>query len=94
MADNSQKAKNRYQAVYDQKRLESQQAHQQTDLALEQQKGQVSQNFDKQLEQSIISYRNAHSQAGRQSIRQGMVVRYRCSGDQMATGTRPKETEL
>ena len=72
MADNATKAKNRYQAAYDQKRLESQQAHQQTDLALEQQKGQVSQNFDKQLEQSIISYRNAHSQAGRQSVRQGM----------------------
>ena len=72
MADNSQKAKNRYQAVYDQKRLETQQAHQQTDLALQQQKGSVDQSFEKQLEQSIVSYRNAHSQAGRQSLRQGM----------------------
>lgn len=72
MADYSQKAKNRFQGVYDQKRLEAQQYQQQSDLALGQQKAQVDQSFEKSLEQSILSYRNAHSQAGRQSLKQGM----------------------
>ena len=83
-AEMQQTAQNRYQSYYDQQRLQAQQGHEQTNLALTQQLSSLNQAYGHQLQQSAENYRNAYSQADRQMLGRGMQ---RSSyGSQVLTG--------
>ena len=65
-------ASNRYQSVYDQKRLSANQAYQTADTALASQLGSLQSTYDKQRESTAKGYTQARSTADRQSLSRGM----------------------
>lgn len=67
-----QAASNRYQSVYDQKRLNARQAYENNDQALAQQLSGLQATYDKQRDASAENYRNASSQLDRQMQGRGM----------------------
>ena len=67
-----QQAEGEYQSYYDQLRLSAQQQHQQSDLALQQQREGLGDTFDKQREDSAQQYRLAYSQTDRSMLSRGM----------------------
>lgn len=71
-AEMQQQAQNRYQSVYDQKKLGAQQAWETNDQALAQQLAGLQATYDKQRQQSAENYRNTYSQADRHALSRGM----------------------
>ena len=67
-----QKAQNRYQSVYDQKRLSAQQEYERNAAALDKQLAGLGAAYDKQREESAKSYAQAYSQADRNLLSKGM----------------------
>lgn len=67
-----QAAANRFQSVYDQKRLSAQQAYETNTQALDQQLAGLQATYDKQREASAENYANASSQLDRQMVGRGM----------------------
>ena len=67
-----QKAQNRYQSVYDQKRLSAQQEYERSAAAIDKQIAGLGATYDKQREQSAKSYAQAYSQADRNLLSKGM----------------------
>lgn len=65
-------AENQYKSYYDQLRLASKQATDRQNLALENQKAGLQQTYDKQRKDSAEQFRQAYSQADRQSLSRGM----------------------
>ena len=67
-----QKAQNRYQSLYDQKRLSAQQEYERNAAALDKQLAGLGATYDKQREQSAKNYAQAYSQADRNLLSKGM----------------------
>lgn len=67
-----QKAQNRYQSFYDQKRLSAQQEYERNAAALDKQLAGLGATYDKQREQSAKNYAQAYSQADRNLLSKGM----------------------
>ena len=67
-----QQAENEYKSYYDQLRLASKQSTERQNLALENQKAGLQQTYDRQRRDSAEQYRQAYSQADRQSLSRGM----------------------
>lgn len=67
-----EQASNRYDAVYDQKRLSAQQAYDTSDQALAQQLAGLQATYDKQREQSRENTALTYSAADRQALSRGM----------------------
>lgn len=67
-----QTAANRYQSLYDQKRLSAQQEYETNAQALDQQLAGLQATYDKQREASAENYANASSQLDRQMLGRGM----------------------
>lgn len=67
-----QQAENEYKSYYDQLRLASKQSTERQNLALENQKAGLQQTYDRQRKDSAEQYRQAYSQADRQSLSRGM----------------------
>ena len=70
--DRQQQAQNEYKSYYDQLRLAAQQAADQTDLALQQQRAGLQDTYDRQRESTREQYANTYSQADRQMLGRGM----------------------
>lgn len=67
-----QQAENEYKSYYDQLRLAANQSAERQNLALENQKAGLQQTYDRQRRDSTEQYRQAYSQADRQSLSRGM----------------------
>lgn len=67
-----QQAKQQYKSYYDQLRLSANQSADKQNLALQQQKEGLQQTYDKQREDMAEQYKQAYSQADRQSLSRGM----------------------
>lgn len=67
-----QQAENEYKSYYDQLRLAANQSTERQNLALENQKAGLQQTYDRQRRDSAEQYRQAYSQADRQSLSRGM----------------------
>lgn len=67
-----EKAKNKYQAVYDQNRLSAQQQYDAAKLAREQQKAELNAMYDEQLQQSAENYAGQQASALRNALARGM----------------------
>lgn len=67
-----QKAQNRYQSFYDQKRLSAQQEYERNAAALEKELAGLDTTYAKQREQSEKAYAQAYSQADRNMLAKGM----------------------
>lgn len=71
-AEMEEKAKNRYQAVYDQNRLSAQQQYDTEKLAREQELNSLLEQYQLQREQSAENYQNAIASAIRSALGRGM----------------------
>ncbi len=71
-AELTEAANRRYQAAYDQKRLEAQQAADMNQLALDKQLSSLGTAYARQKEAAAQSYAQAYSQANRQATSRGM----------------------
>ena len=67
-----QQAENQYKSYYDQLRLAANQSTDRQNLALENQKADLQQRYDKQRKNTAEQYRQAYSQADRQALSRGM----------------------
>lgn len=67
-----QQAENQYKSYYDQLRLAANQSTDRQNLALENQKANLQQSYDKQRQNTAEQYRQAYSQADRQALSRGM----------------------
>lgn len=67
-----QQAENQYKSYYDQLRLAANQSTDRQNLALENQKANLQQSYDKQRQNTAKQYRQAYSQADRQALSRGM----------------------
>lgn len=67
-----QTATNRYQSLYDQKRLDAEQQYKTNDTALAQQLAGLQQSYDKQRKSTDEEYQKAASQTDRYSLNRGM----------------------
>lgn len=67
-----QQAENQYKSYYDQLRLAANQSTDRQNLALENQKANLQQSYDKQRKNTAEQYRQAYSQADRQALSRGM----------------------
>ena len=67
-----QQAENQYKSYYDQLRLAANQSTDRQNLALENQKADLQQRYDKQRQNTAEQYRQAYSQADRQALSRGM----------------------
>lgn len=67
-----QTATNRYQSLYDQKRLDAEQQYKTSDTALAQQLAGLQQSYDKQRKSTAEEYQKAASQTDRYSLNRGM----------------------
>lgn len=65
-------AEGQYQSYYDQLRLAAQQAQEQQDLALQQQRAGLQYTYDKQREANRRAYEQAYSEADRHALSRGM----------------------
>ena len=65
-------ARDEYQSYYDQLKLAAQQAQEQSDLALQQQRAGLQDTYDRQRKSTAEQYANTYSQADRQMLGRGM----------------------
>lgn len=68
----AEKAKNKYQAIYDQNRLSAQQQYDATKLARDQQKAELNAMYDEQAKQSAENYAGQQAAAIRGALSRGM----------------------
>jgi len=65
-------AQNRYQSVYDQKRLNAKQAYENSDAALARELSGLQASYDRERAQSTANTRQTYAQADRQALSRGM----------------------
>lgn len=71
-ADIQKQAQQRYQSMYDQKRLNAQQAYESSDAALARELSGLQASYDRQRAQSKASTKQTYAQADRQALSRGM----------------------
>ena len=86
--ERNQIAQDEYKALYDQYRLNAQQAYDTNDLALQQQRAGIADTYNQQREQSAQNYRQAVSDSDRAMLQRGM--QRSTYGLQLANGLRQK----
>lgn len=87
-AERNQIAQDEYKALYDQYRLNAQQAYDTSDLALQQQRAGIADTYNQQREQSAQNYRQAVSDSDRAMLQRGL--QRSTYGAQLANGLRQK----
>lgn len=87
-AERNQIAQDEYSALYDQYRLNAQQAYDTNDLALQQQRAGIADTYNQQREQSAQNYRQAVSDSDRAMLQRGL--QRSTYGAQLANGLRQK----
>ena len=98
----SRQANQRYQSLYDQKRLDARQSYETQDAALARQLESLADSYDRQRDQSAKDYQAAQLQADRQALSRGMqrssylgatLGNIRLAGNQAQQALRKEQTE-